>query len=387
MHELDVEALRRSEFPHLEDSAFLNAASFTPLPERSRTAMRDFDERRARIHRMTDEDFVSVLRRSREAAARLVGATPDEIALGWNTSFGLNLAALSLPIRPGGTVIVSDREFPANVYPWMALERSRLEVVPTDGAGRPDEARLLERLGRGDVSVFALSSVQFATGYRADLEAFGRVCREKEIFFVVDAIQSLGHLPMDVRTAGVDVLAAGGHKWLCSPFGTGFAYVRRELIERMEPRVVGWTGMSGSADLESVMDYTWALRADARRFEISTLPFQDFAGFAESLELLMEVGVERIEGHLEAILAPLVSWLVGCAEVDLVSDRDPRRRSGILSFRTPSGEAVFRRLTESGVLCARRGGAVRLSPHLYNDARDVERVIESLEASRKAGWT
>lgn len=387
MSDFDVVALRRAEFPGLDECAFLNAASFTPLPERSRAAMRAYDERRSRIHQMTDDDFVGVLARSRQAAARLIGADAGEIALGWNTSFGINLAALSLPVRPDGTVVVSDREFPANVYPWMGREGMRLEVVPTDAAGRPDEARLLERLDRGDVSVFALSSVQFATGYRADLEMFGRFCREREIFFVVDAIQSLGQLPLDVRAAQVDVLAAGAHKWLCAPFGTGFAYVRREIIERMEPAVVGWTGMRASSDVESIVDYSWEFRRDARRFEVSTLPFHDFAGFGESLGLLVEVGVERIAEHLERILAPLVEWLLEHPEVELVSDWSPGRRSGILAFRPPAPEAAYRRLTASGVLCALREGSIRVAPHLYNTRAEVERVIDSLETSRKSGWT
>src|SRR5690606_25038292 len=111
------------------------------------------------------------------------------------------------------------------------------------------EERLLERLDRGDVGVFAVSSVQFSTGFRADLERFGRFCRERDIFFVVDAIQSLGQIPLDVEAACIDIVATGGQKWLCAPFGTGFCYVRRGLLEQMEPLMVGWTGMTASADL------------------------------------------------------------------------------------------------------------------------------------------
>jgi selenocysteine lyase/cysteine desulfurase len=382
----ELASVRASEFPFARDAVYLNAASVGALPERALRAVEAFNRRRARVHELADEDFVLPVRRSRERAARLIGAEPAEIALLGNTSYGINLAALSLPVERGSTVVASHGEFPANVYPWMGREHLRLELVPTDPLGRPDEARLMERLDRGDVSVFALSHVQFATGWRADLEALGRFCRERGIFFVVDAIQSLGHLPLDVRAAHVDVLACGGHKWLCAPFGTGFAYVRRELLPRLEPAVVGWTGMRASSDLTALLDYRWELHPDARRFEVSTLGFQDFAGFAESLGLLLEVGVERIEAHLRRLLAPLVEWLRERPEVAVVSDLDPARRSGIFCFRPPAAESVHAALQAGGVACGVREGAIRLSPHLYNDESDIERVIRILSEHGARGW-
>jgi selenocysteine lyase/cysteine desulfurase len=376
---VDAAALRRTEFPGVAEGIYMDAASMTPLPERTRRAVEEMNRRRSRIATLGTEELVDALRRARIAAARLVGAEPEEIALGWNTSFGINIAAQSLPVEPGATVVVSDREFPANVYPWMAMTGARLEVVPTDARGLPDEARILERLDRGDVSVFALSVVQFATGFQADVEQFGALCRARGIHFVVDAIQSLGQLPLDVRAAGVDVLACGGQKWLCSPFGTGFAYVRRELLERMEPRMVGWTGMRASADIGSLLDYRWEPRGDARRFEMSTLPFPDFQGFEKSLGLLMEVGVERIAEHLLAVQEPLVRWLAGHPEVQVASDLSRRHRSGILCIRPPEAEALHVALAEAGVVCALREGSLRFSPHLYNTPQEMETVVEVLE--------
>jgi selenocysteine lyase/cysteine desulfurase len=383
----DVAHLRAEEFPSIDEGIYLNAAAVTPIPERARRAVERVNQARSRIHTLSDPELLADLGTARETAARLVGADAEEIALGWNTSYGINLAALSLPVPAGSTVVASAGEFPTNIYPWMERERLRLEVVPRDARGWPDEARILERLDRGDVSVFALSSVQFASGYRADLARFGRFCRERGIFFVVDGIQSLGQIPLDVRAAEIDVLAAGGHKWLCSPFGTGFAYVRRELVERMEPRMVGWTGMQSCADVESLLDYRWDPRAEARRFEVGTLPFQDFAGFTASLALLMEVGLPAIEAHLRAILDPVVAWVEDGAEVEAASPTDAAHRSGIFCFRPPHVERVHAALSEAGVVCVVREGAIRLSPHLYNTGDEMERVVELLEASRRAGWS
>jgi selenocysteine lyase/cysteine desulfurase len=383
---LDVRALRAAEFPSIE-GVYLNAASFTPLPARACQAIEEFNRLRQRGGALADEHLGAQLVDAREVAARLVGATPEEIALGWNTSFGLNLAAIALPADPASAVVVCDREFPANVYPWMAVARERLDVIPTDRLGRPDEDRIFERLDRGDVGVFAISSVQFSTGYRANLERIGAFCRERGIFFVVDGIQSLGQIPLDVRRAQIDVLATGGQKWLCSPFGTGFVYVRGELLERMEPAMVGWTGMTASADLGSLTDYRWELRSDARRFEVSTLPFHDFAGFTRSLELLLEVGVEAIERHTTALLQPVVEWLQGQEEVEIVSALEAEHRSAILAFRTPGVEEVAGRLAAAGITCGQREGAIRLAPHLYNDAEEMARVLDVLESCRAARWT
>lgn len=378
---MDVFALRAREFPSIGESVYLNAASVAPIPERARLEVERFNARRSSIHLLQEADLTAPLVRSREAAARLVGASPDEIALGGNTSFGINLVAMGLPLEQRRTVVVSDGEFPANVYPWMAMSGATLEVVPTDGRGLPDEERLLERLDGGDVGVFALSAVQFATGYLADVGRFGRFCRERGIVFVVDAIQSLGQVPMDVERCCVDVLATGGHKWLCSPFGSGFAYVRRELHSRLQPRAIGWTSMTASDDFGALTDYRWELRDGARRYEVATPGFQDFVGFSEAVELLLEVGVERIRSHQADITRPLVTWLEQ-HEAGLQSDLSPERRSGIVTFAPPDPPTVFAALTRAGVVCALREGAIRLAAHLYNTREEMERVVDVLDSWR-----
>jgi len=379
----ELRALRDREFPHVARAPWLNAASMGPLPERARAAVEAYNRRRSDIHSLRGEDFEPVLARARRAAARLVAAEEDEVALLPNTSHGLNLAALSLPLEAGRRVVLSDREFPANVYPWLALERvrgARVDVIPTDGEGNPDEARLLEEVTRGDVGILAVSAVQFTSGWVADLEALGRACRAAGTFLVVDGIQAVGQVPLDVRAAGVDVLATGGHKWLCSPFGTGFTYVRRELIERMEPRVVGWTAMAASAELESVLEYEHAWVHGARRFEVATQPLQDYAGMAEAMELLLEADPARIRAHLLALLEPLRLWTADRG-IPVAGDPRPERSSGIFAFAPADAAGAYRALHRAGVGCALREGAVRLSPHLYNQPEDIGRVMDVLD-----GW-
>jgi len=385
---IDVPALREREFPHLDGQPpYLNAASLAPLPERARRAVDAYNARRGAVHQLRGDDFDPTLHRARAAAARLVNASPDEIALLPNTSHGLNLAAQCLPLEEGRRVVVSNFEFPANVYPWVALARegrARVDVVPADALGRPDEARLLAEIARGDVGIFALSAVQFATGWNADLARFGEACREHGTWFVVDAIQALGCIPVDVRAAGVDVLATAGHKWLCGPFGTGFAYIRGELAGSLEPRVVGWTALEASADLAACVRYRWEFVEHARRFEVGTQPLQDVAGFTQSLELLLETGIERIRDHVFALLDPLAAWLAEQEDAVIVSRMEEGRRSGVFAFRLGDTERAYAALHRARVGCSLREGAIRVAPHLYNTADDIGRVMEILE--RRDGW-
>src|SRR5688572_21995353 len=275
------EGVRASEYPRL-DGIFFNAASWGLLPLRTVEAVGDLTLRRNRPRGVDQEELGAILRRARAAAARLVGATPEEIVLSPNTSFGVNLAAACVARGAPGTVVVSAGEFPANVIPWLPLEARgfRVEVVPTGTDALPDEERLTRALDRADARALAVSFVQFATGYRADLEALGRICRARGILFTVDAIQGLGAAPLDVRAAGIDVLACGGQKWLCSPWGSGFTFVDRGLVERFDPPMVSWLAMQGAADFSSLAGYRWAPLADARRFELATLGLQDYLGMA-----------------------------------------------------------------------------------------------------------
>ncbi|HEX5581314.1 MAG TPA: aminotransferase class V-fold PLP-dependent enzyme, partial [Gemmatimonadaceae bacterium] len=294
---LDAAALRAREFSALGEVTYLDSASVGPYPARALEVLREFHAVRAAPQHVTLEMQLGTLRRARELFARLVGAGADEIALAHNTSEGVNLAARALPFREGDVVVTSDGEFPANVYPWMALAPRgvRLELVPRRD-GLPDEDALVAALDRPGVRCLAISWVSFSTGYRVDLARLGRECRARGIWFVVDGIQGVGAAPLDVRACEVDVLASGAQKWLLSPWGTGFAYVRRELVTDLEPPAAGWLQVRGAEDFTRLTEYDLTWRDDARRFEVGSLPYQDYAAAVASLELILEVGVGAIAG-------------------------------------------------------------------------------------------
>jgi cysteine desulfurase/selenocysteine lyase len=375
----DFAAIRREEFAGITGAIYLNSASTGPLPARTVRRVGEYAALRASPFQMNDRDLFSELDRARELTGRLLNASPGEIALAFNTSYGLNVAARGLPLERGDIVVASDREFPANVYPWMRLaERGvTLELVPVTPEGWPDEARLLERMADPRVRVVAVSLVQFSNGYKVDLARLSARARATDTFLVVDAIQGLGAVPVDLAATPVDILSCGGQKWLLSPWGSGFVYVRRELIPTVEPVVMGWMAFEGTDDFTRLTEYDPHLREDARRYEMVSLPFQDFAGYNTSVELLLEAGVANIAGHIAALHAPVLEW--AARRGVRISSPTGAHASGILCVAIPNAAEAYKAVRAQGVTASVREGAIRLSPHLFNTADEMVRVTEMLD--------
>jgi len=257
------------------------------------------------------------------------------------------------------------------------------DVLLVDAHGFPDETHLLERLRDPAVRVLAVSFVQFSNGYKADLATLSAACRANGTFLVVDGIQGLGNSPLDVREIPVDVLATGGQKWLLSPWGSGFLYVRRELIARLEPSAVGWMAFEGTDDFTNLVKYNNTLRGDARRFEVGTIPFQDALGMTTSLGLLAGLTVDAVAAYTRALAEPLLAW-VRENGVRIVSPQDETHRSAIVCIAPANAVEAFRRLKAAGVICALREGAIRLSPHCYSTKEEIEKVLDVLDEVGKA---
>lgn len=384
-----LDAVAAREFPRVRRPriAFLNNASTGPLPESSLRALADFNAMRAEPWTITQDFQFGTVARSRELLARLVGATPAEIALMTNTSYGLNFAARALALKAGDVVVTSDREFPSNIYTWMALEKERgvrFDRIPCVGR-LADEVAILAALDRPGVRVLVLSWVSFETGYTLDLARLGRACRDRGITFVVDAIQGLGALTLDLSTLDVDILACGCQKWLVSPWGTGFVYVRKELVSRLEPSDVGWMSVQGSDDFTRMLDYQFTYRDDARRFEVVTLPFQEFAALNSALDLFFEVDPSVAAARIAQHVARIYEWAGAHDRVQLVSSPELARRSGIVAVVPPEPSRASAALTAAGVAHSLREGAIRLSPHWFTPAEHVTYALDVLDRVMDAG--
>jgi len=371
---VELEAYRE-EFPITRTWAYLNHAAVAPLPRRVVRAMRRFLQARQRGELGLKVWPPPVMAEARALAARLVNASTEEIAFLGSTSDGLNLAAQALPIAPGENVILCDMEFPANVYPWLNLQKRGVEVriVPHDRGGLTPErlAACLDERTR----VVAVSSVQFLSGFRADLPALARLAHEAGAVLVVDAIQSLGVIPMDVRAAGVDILAANGAKWLLAPIGITILYVRREWIERLQPVYAYYRAIPSP---EPYLRYDWTtLRPDAGRFEPSSPNVDGIYGLHAALSLLLEVGIERIQARVLDLTDRLLEGLEALG-LEILTPREREARAGIVSFRTADVLRDYGRLRKARVLVSLREGYLRVSPHFYNTPAEVDRLLEVL---------
>jgi selenocysteine lyase/cysteine desulfurase len=307
--------------------------------------------------------------------AWLINAAPEEIAFVQNTGLGLNIIANALPLKAGDNVIFCDMEFPTNVYPWVNLRRKGVEerCIPNDQGGLTVNA--LEKYADGHTRVVAVSSVEFLTGFKSDLQALGTWCKEHGAYFVVDAIQSLGAAPLDVRACQIDFLACGGPKWLMGPPGLGFLYCRHELLDELAPPFAGCISVVGWEDWR---DYDLTFLPDAHRFEIGTPNMIGQVGLLAAVRFLMEAGIPAIERwtlHLtDLLIEDLQQRGYGIA-----SNLARKRRSAIVSFRVPGDvDAAFQKLTDAKVIISKREQYIRVSPHCYNTEEEIARVGEVL---------
>jgi cysteine desulfurase/selenocysteine lyase len=383
MPTIDVAALRAAEFSWADraDGVYLNNASTGPLTRSAVAASNEVVADRIEPFRIDDDRNFAMLARTRELAAGMIGASASEIAILTNTTYGINIAAQTFAWEPGDVVVVHDREFPANMYPWLALEKRGVVVrrIPPNGL-LPDEDAFVAAIAAPRVKVASISWVGFSTGYKADLHRIGEACRARGVRLVVDAIQGLGADFLSVRDCHIDVLACGGQKWLMSPWGSGFAYVREELVTTLAPSPVGWMSVKGSDDFTRMIDYDLTWRDDARRFEVITLPFQDIAGLAASLTLLHELGLDAVAARVRSLADEIVRWADGRRGITLVTPRDPARRAGIVSLRTADSARSSARLDKAGVAHSLREGTIRLAPHVYNTEAEVARALATLDA-------
>jgi selenocysteine lyase/cysteine desulfurase len=364
----------REQFPIRDRLVFLNHAGVAPLPAPTYEAVvRTAAEQRDRGHTLAAR-WEQRTHATRRRAAELLGARAAQVAFIKNTTSGLIIAAESIPWREGENVVTSAIEFPANVYPWLHLARRGVEtrmVEPTDGRiGIDDIAHAMDDGTRA----VAISWVQYSNGYRSDLGALAELCRSYGAFLVVDAIQGLGAIPFAMEASGADFVAADGHKWLLSTEGCGVLCLSERALERTDAVNVGWLSVEDAWDFGS---YDLRLRPEAARLEEGSLNTLGVHALGASLELLLRVGPAAVWEAIEALTGMLVEGLSqrGCS---IVSPRGAGQTSGIVCFRHPCvpSDAMVRRLAEAGIVAADRGGAVRLSPHFYNDADDVAAVLD-----------
>ena len=366
----------REQFPVTKNYIYMNHAGIAPLSLRVRNAMREFLDNATDDGAVHAEDWAATAEACRQSAAKLIHANTNEMAFMKNTTQGILLAANGIDWHEGDNVVTTAVEFPANVYPWWSLkERYGVEtrmVAELDGRISLNE---LEATIDSRTRVLTISHVEFASGFRHDIQSIGEICREKGIWFVVDAIQSVGVIDVDVKACDIDILAADGHKWLCAPEGAAIFYCAEERQDQLINTNLGWAGV---VDPRDFLNYNLTPKPDATRFEEGSYNSIGLFGLHAAIDLLLKIGVPQIEQRVLDLTGRLIEGL-RCKGYQVSTPTKESERSGIVVFcsdRYTTSE-LYQMLQRANVVSAERRG-LRLSPHYYNTTEEIERVLDIL---------
>ena len=368
----------RELFPIAKSYVYLNNASTSPCSTPVRSAME-----RALNQWMNDAEVYQVwmdeLQETKDLFAKLIGAKKDELAGIPNTSTGLSHVANVLPYKQGSNVVINDLEFPANTYPWLNLKKRGVEVRCIKNV----EGRILledvEKMVDDKTVALSISHVEFSNGLRNDLRSISEKVHRHGAYLVVDVIQSAGALKIDVKKDGADFLATSFHKWLLGPEGTGFLYIKDELIGKFDPVTTGWLAVE---DPEAFDNMHLNFSKTAQKFESGTHNLIGYVGAQAAGEIFHKLGMGEVEKRVLELAGKLQEELEKIG-VEVLSRREKQYRSGITTFKIPEVDRVLEELKKRRIVVSKRMGGIRVSPHIYNTEEDLIRLVEAIKKPRK----
>lgn len=371
-----LDNLIQSEFCLSSDIIYLNHAAITPWPIRSVEAVKKFAQENADFGSKNYMQWVQVESDLREKMCRLINApNPHDIALLKNTSEALSVVAFGLEWETGSNIVTTDQEFPSNRVVWEALQKQGVELKQANlNNGQSPEDAIFSQTDE-NTRLITVSSIQYGSGLRLNLEKIGQFCSDHDILFCVDAIQSIGAIQFDAQAIHADFVMADGHKWMLGPEGIALFYCRAELREQLKLFQYGWHMTDTFVDFDNKK---WKPAESARRFECGSPNMLGIHALSASLSLLLEFDMNHIEKLVLDNTQTVFNEIKASPELELLTDDTPGRFGGIVTFRhrTLSNEKLFNHLTESGVMCAQRGGGIRFSPHFYTPKEKIHRAVE-----------
>ena len=372
-------------FPIIDELIHLNHAAVGPWPRQTADVVKRFAEQNARQGSLHYAEWLQQERQLRDRLAQITNArSADEIALVKNTSEGLSFVAYGIDWQAGDNIVGIQQEFPSNRFVWDSLAGQGVDFRKLDLSAVDDPEQGLFDLCDQRTRLISVSAVQYTSGLRMDLPRIGEFCRDRDILLCVDAIQHIGALPFDVQAIGADFVVADGHKWLLAPEGLGVLYVRREVMDDLKLTQYGWHMAEDLADYEQ-QDFRPA--SSAIRFECGSPNMLGIHALNASLELLLDIGLQDIGGRVLDNSRYLVEQLKIIDGVELLTAPQSNRLSGIVSFRHERvvNDELYRYLTRNQVLCASRGGGIRLSPHFYTPREQLDQALDLVRQARLAG--
>lgn len=365
----------REQFPITRNRVFLNHAAHSPFPKPVAEAILRY------VNESSDfwKDSSELDDGGKPLFAELIGAKPEEIAFVENTSMGLNIAANVLHYPCGSKVVTTDLEFPSVVYPWLrkSLNVKVHYIKNTDGKISLDD---FEKAVDDNTVAVVISHVEYVNGFRHDLRAVSEIAHDHGAYLIVDAIQSAGAIQIDVKKDNVDFLVAACYKWLLSPPGAGYLYVKDDLIGKFEPTFVGWASVKKEVFETSDFWDIWNLNLSetATRFEIGSRSLISFAGAREAMKMLLDFGIGRIERRVLKLTDHLIEATRNLG-LKLQTPEEPQYRSGIVNIRVDRSEEIVKELGGKGIIVSARAHGLRVSPHFYNTETEIDGLVEEIK--------
>jgi len=372
----------RRQFPVTEKGSgiiYLNAASTGPLCKPVKSALADFYNTTWYQNQNSDVPAFKALANIHKKGGKMIGANQNEVGFGFSTGFGLNIAAYGLPLKKGDEVLLSDIEFPANVYPWVGLKERGIKVKFIKSVDYKFDIDNFKKAISKKSRVLSLSFVQFFNGYKNDLKTIGKLCKDYGLYFVIDGIQGCGVEPVDVKKCNIDIFSAGAQKWMLSPQGAGLFYVKKELQSSLQRPWMSWLAVDWGLKFGDLFHYDKKPFDSAQQFELGTYPYSHVHAMSEAINLIDSLGVNNIRKYNYSLLDLLIGYIKTDKRYHIVSDIRTKHRSSIFSFGCKDVKKLHRMLIKAGIICVLREGAIRISVHLYNNQTDIKKLIAVLK--------
>lgn len=372
--------MKHPEFPVSKHLIYLNHAAVAPWPKRTANAVKDFAEQNTLSGSEHYLDWLKKQKHIRQQLKMLLNApTVDDIALVKNTSEAISFVAYGLDWKKGDNIVSSDEEFPSNRIPWESLADQGVEFrqADLDSGSSPEQA--LFSLVDSNTRLLSISSIQFASGLRVDLEKIGQFCKQNNILFCIDAIQSLGAVEFDVQAYQADFVMADGHKWMFGPEGLGVFYTNPASRSKLKLSQYGWHMMENTHNYENK---PWKIHPTSQRFECGSPNMLGIHAWSASLSLLLEIGMSRIEALVIENADYLMNKISAHKNLILITDQNAKYKSGIVLFKHASidNNQLYQHLQNNRVVCALRGGGIRFSPHFYHSKQELDQAFEIIDS-------
>lgn len=366
------------QFPQLKKTAYFSSASIGPWPKVTEAALQ---KQISLWHDLIDPTptVFDYWRELKVELGKMVNASPDEIGYALNTSYGLAIAASGIEFRRGDEVLLCDVEFPANTYPWTNLEYKGVKVKFLKSSNRCFNIEAFEQAITSRTKVLSISFVQFFNGYKNDIERLGKICRKHNIFYIVDAIQGCGSIPIDVKKCDIDLLASGAQKWLLAPVGSGFFYLNKNAKLDLRPAFAGWFGIDWGGNWLDLLRHNLKPEKTVDRFNLSAMPYFQIFGMHSSIKLINSIGVDNIYRHNLALIDRLIDFVDSDPRYYHAFEQVPEHRSCIFSFGCAQPKETVKYLSKLGIKTTCRENLVRVAVHFYNTPKHINRLIDALK--------